>query len=157
MNTASDPICSSAGCTQFRHKGTPLGYDINYGVPNFGADTDMTDTKVSLSLAEQQLDHKWTFNTAESKKKWHNPAKDVMYNFKPKYDGEIDSSLKNLVDSQEKLNHIWNIADLQINSDIKQKSDPICSSAGCETYIGTFAKKPKYPMDYFVPNLGADR
>jgi len=36
INTASDPICSSAGCTQFKHGGASLGYDINYPVPNFG-------------------------------------------------------------------------------------------------------------------------
>jgi len=52
MNTASDPICSSAGCGQYKHKTPPLGYDINYPVANFGADTDMTDSKASLALAE---------------------------------------------------------------------------------------------------------
>jgi len=118
INTASDPICSSAGCSQYKHKGGALGYDINYPVPNFGADTDMNDAKDSLSLAEKQLEHKWVFGTAESKKKWHNPAKDVMYNYAPKYDLEMDVSLKNLQDAQEKLNHKWDIADIQVDSDV---------------------------------------
>jgi hypothetical protein len=48
----SDPICSSAGCTQYRHKKKGLGYKINYPVPNFGADKDIIDSKASLDLAE---------------------------------------------------------------------------------------------------------
>merc|ERR1719213_1502206 len=37
----SDPICSSAGCTQYAHKKTPLGYPIDYPVPYHGPDPDM--------------------------------------------------------------------------------------------------------------------
>lgn len=52
VNTESDPICSSAGCSQYKHKQPSLGYDINYPVPNFGEDRDITDSKNSLSLVE---------------------------------------------------------------------------------------------------------
>jgi hypothetical protein len=48
----SDPICSSAGCTQFQHKKKALGYKINYPVPNFGRDSDINDNFASLKLAE---------------------------------------------------------------------------------------------------------
>jgi hypothetical protein len=41
--TSSDPICSSAGCTQYKHKKKERGYKINYPVPNFGADKDIND------------------------------------------------------------------------------------------------------------------
>lgn len=44
----SDPICSSAGCTQYKHKSTPLGYDLDYFVPNFGVDQDIIDTQKSI-------------------------------------------------------------------------------------------------------------
>merc|ERR1712070_729161 len=30
VNLESDPICSSAGCTQYKHKKKGLGYDIDY-------------------------------------------------------------------------------------------------------------------------------
>ena len=49
----SDPICSSAGCTQYDHPSKDLGYKINYAVPNFGADQDMINTKVSAGIAEK--------------------------------------------------------------------------------------------------------
>jgi len=45
----SDPICSSAGCTQYKHKKTPLGYALNYPVPNNGVDRDITDTHASVA------------------------------------------------------------------------------------------------------------
>ena len=49
----SDPICSSAGCDQYLHPGKPRGYDIDYFVPNFGADTDVVGTKDSAAVAEK--------------------------------------------------------------------------------------------------------
>merc|ERR1719230_543419 len=85
----SDPICSSAGCTQYQHKKKPLGYKINYPVPNFGVDTDIIDNHASLELAESMKSHKLALGTEASKAKWHNPAKDVDYNFAPKLDGDI--------------------------------------------------------------------
>jgi len=35
---------------------------------------------------------------------------------------------------------------------VRIESDPICASSGCDHK----GKKEKYPVDYFVPNLGAD-
>ena len=92
-------------------------------------------------------------------------------------DPDIITSLSNM-QAQEKIHGKWKLdeddwyqgkytpkafsqteADVQLESDIHEKSesDPICSSAGCETYIKSHVRKPKYPMDYFVPNFGADR
>ena len=51
----SDPICSSAGCTQYKTKKTPLGYDLDYFVPNFGVDKDILDTQ--KSIINSQLMH----------------------------------------------------------------------------------------------------
>jgi len=41
-------------------------------------------------------------------------------------------------------------SNVQLDSEIE--SDPICSSAGCESK----AAAKTHPMDYFVPNFGAD-
>jgi hypothetical protein len=47
-----DPICSSAGCDQYTHPKVPLGYPINYAVPDFGVDDDIAGTEASLAEAE---------------------------------------------------------------------------------------------------------
>lgn len=95
-NTVSDPICSSAGCTQYKHQKEKLGYDIDYPVANFGEDHDIKDLKHNLAIVERDLKHKLVMGTKQSKKKWHNDAKDTEYDFQPKFDEDIRSSLKNL-------------------------------------------------------------
>ena len=55
-----DPICSSAGCDQYKHpKGGP-GYPMDYPVPNFGMDHDIIGTKASIKQAEGSVEHTWT-------------------------------------------------------------------------------------------------
>ena len=85
----SDPICSSAGCTQYKHKSTPLGYPIAYPVPNFGSDPDIDATSNSISIAEAMHNHKLIMGTPESKAKWHNVAKDTLYDFAPELDEDV--------------------------------------------------------------------
>jgi hypothetical protein len=53
LQLESDPICNSAGCTQYRHKKKELGYKINYFVPAFGVDSEILENKASLDLAEK--------------------------------------------------------------------------------------------------------
>merc|ERR1711865_1001205 len=59
----SDPICSSAGCTQYKHKKKALGYKIDYGVPNFGRDNDINDNFESLKTAEGMIGHEFQIGT----------------------------------------------------------------------------------------------
>jgi phage-related protein len=49
--------------------------------------------------------------TAANKKRWHNKAKDTLYNFHPEFDRDIQASLKNLQDAETKLDHKWTIGD----------------------------------------------
>merc|ERR1712147_611322 len=154
----SDPICSSAGCSQYKHKKKPRGYDINYPVPNFGVDHDILDNHHSLAISEGALGHKLEMGTEASKAKWHNPAKDTDYNFRPKLDGDMISTAKHLGDAENSLGHKWVIDDLQINSDVKTNSDPICGSLGCEKSQWTKdeeAKIVQYP-DPYAQGLAAD-
>jgi len=95
----SDPICSSAGCTQYKHKKTPLGYALNYPVVNNGVDRDIEDSHASLADAQANLGHEWEFGTKASKAKWHNVAKDTLYDFAPKLTGDMIATAKNLQDS----------------------------------------------------------
>ena len=147
----SDPICSSAGCTQFKHKKAKLGYPIDYPVPSFGADPDITANANSISIAEAMHKHKLIMGTPESKAKWHNVAKDTLYNFDPALDGDVVSTQSHLAGAEKTVGHKWVIEDVQLD----EQSDPICSSAGCTQYKHKKAKLG-YPIDYPVPNLGED-
>ena len=106
----SDPICSSAGCDQYKHKKKDRGYKINYPVPSFGVDTDILANLASLELAEGMKQHKLEMGTEASKAKWHNVAKDTDYNFAPKLDGDVITTHKNLADAQVTLGHKWLLA-----------------------------------------------
>merc|ERR1712167_369213 len=138
------------------HKKKARGYDINYPVPNFGVDKDITDNHASLELAEGALSHKLVMGTEASKAKWHNVAKDTDYNFAPKLDADMVTTAKNLGDSENNLNHHRVIDDLQLESNVNVQSDPICSSAGCTQYKHK-KKGLGYDIDYFVPNFGQDK
>ena len=103
----SDPICSSAGCTQYKTKKTPLGYDLDYFVPNFGPDPDMVGTMNSIKIGEAMHNKKWVMGTKESKARYHNKAKDVDYNFAPALDEHIVDSQTNLANAEKRLGHNW--------------------------------------------------
>lgn len=77
----SDPICSSAGCTQYKHPPSKeADYPKNYGVPHFGMDREVQGSFEDLAVAEKIVGHTWT---GIDKAKYSNPAKKVMYNFAP--------------------------------------------------------------------------
>ena len=90
-----DPICSSAGCTQFKHP-EEKSHPMNYPVPSFGADPEMETTHNSIAIGEAQFGHKLIMGTDESKAQWKNPAKDTLYNFKPALDHDVKVTASNL-------------------------------------------------------------
>jgi uncharacterized protein (DUF427 family) len=149
----SDPICNSAGCTQYLHKHKKLPYPVDYPVPNFGVDHDIVANDASLKAAEGIVGKKWDFKL---KKPPVNPAKKTIYDGAPKLDGDIVDSRSNLKDTESKLRHklVLDTDDVQLQSTVE--SDPICSSAGCVQYLHKHKKLP-YPIDYPVPNFGVDR
>ena len=89
VQITSDPICSSAGCTQFKHAAAPLGYPIDYPVPSFGSDPEVDATSTSISIAEAMHNHHLVMGTPDSKAKWHNVAKDTLYDYAPELDEDI--------------------------------------------------------------------
>jgi len=107
LSLESDPICSSAGCTQYKHKKKELGYKINYPVPSFGADNDINDNFESLKTAEGMIGHQFQIGTAASKEKWANKAKDTDYDFNPSLDGDVIGTLSNLKNAEGSLGHKW--------------------------------------------------
>ena len=57
LDMQSDPICSSAGCTQYKQP-TPIGHPIDYFVPNFGVDHNILDANEGLAWAEKDMGRK---------------------------------------------------------------------------------------------------
>jgi len=153
--SGSDPICSSAGCTQYKHKHKKLPYAVDYPVPNFGVDKDILDNHADLKIAEGIVGKKWDF---KMQKPPINPAKKVLYDDGPKLDGDIVDSRQNLKDTEVKLSHkfVLDSDDVQLDAKLNTESDPICNSAGCTQYLHKHKKLP-YPIDYPVPNFGVDR
>jgi len=62
---------------------------MDYPVPSFGADPDMAATANSLSIGEAMYKHKLVMGTPESAAKWHNVAKDALYDKNPKLDHDM--------------------------------------------------------------------
>ena len=142
----SDPICSSSGCGQYAHPAPPAGPPMDYPVPSYGKDPDMVGTLNSLSISEKMNNHKLIMGTPESKAKWHNVAKDTLYDYHPALDKDVITTNRN-IDAAE---------DLLGKQMVQLADDPICSSAGCTQYEHP-KKKKGYPMNYVVPNFGVDQ
>ena len=100
----SDPICSSAGCTQYK---LPLGkkqdWPRDYPVPNLGKDHDIIGTFGSLADAEKIRNHKWNFELNCTKDEPCNPAARTLYNFKPALSDDVITSQNNLVNAEKEL------------------------------------------------------
>ena len=92
----SDPICSSAGCAQYKQPAGPPQHPMDYFVPNFGMDKDILATEANEKVASALVGHAWSFKTPESFEKYRNRAKDVDYNFDPALDGNMVDSLNSL-------------------------------------------------------------
>jgi hypothetical protein len=109
-------------------------------------DRDISNGLENLKVAEGIVGQKFLYDFSGDKYK--NPAKKVDYNFAPALDGNIIDSQKNLADTEAKLDHKYELLQLD--------SDPICSSAGCDQYKHP-EKKDDWDKDYFVPHFGMDR
>jgi len=170
VSLESDPICSSAGCTQYEHPKLET-HPMDYFVPNFGPDHEaVRDADSSLAIAEKQLNHKLVIpEKVEHDKDYFVPHFGV--------DADILASQASETQASDTLNHswtptqdkngFWNVpqpfdnksytyADSDINVQLSAdvQSDPICSSAGCTQY--EHPKLETHPMDYPVPNFGVD-
>jgi len=133
VQTESDPICNSAGCTQYKHPKKDRGYDIDYPVVNLGQDRDISDHFTNLDMAEKIVGHHWDFKL---EKPPLNPAKKTLYDYSPTLDKDMVTSANSLEMSEDRLNHKYadwmklqtGAENINLN---QEKSDPVCSSAGC--------------------------
>jgi len=74
-------------------------------VNNFGADPDMEGTMDSIAIGEKMNKHKLIMGTADSKAKWHNVAKDTLYNYYPKLDGDVVNTNRHMVEADDRLGY----------------------------------------------------
>lgn len=123
---------------------------MNYPVPNFGMDRNIMDGMQNLNTAERLVGHHWV---GIDKDKYSNPARDVDYNFAPNLDADIITSQNNLANTEKNLDHKYELLQL----DTSGRSDPICSSSGCDQYKHPDSKDEDWDKNYPVPNFGMDR
>ena len=95
----SDPICSSAGCTE--HKLKKSGHPMDYFVPNFGVDHDILHTYQGLDWAEKNMGRKFTFPVHPDYNK--KPVKPTFYLTDVPLDEDIVSSISHMTASEKKL------------------------------------------------------
>jgi len=104
----SDPITSSLSkITQYKYPGLPddplAPAKVNYPVPDFGKDPDMVGTMNSIAIGEKMNSHKFVMGTADSKAKWHNVAKDTLYDYYPSLDKDVISTNRHLAEAEDRL------------------------------------------------------
>jgi len=126
----SDPICSSAGCSQYKHPAPAAEPPRDYPVPDFGQDHDIRDTIENERVASKITGSKWAFKTPESWAKYRNKANDVDYNFAPALDSDITTTISNYGNAKTALGG---------ESLVQQRSDPPCTSLGCPTKLSAAA------------------
>lgn len=98
-------------------------------MPNFGVDQDIVTTQNNIAAEEKRQKHSWTPQRDENGV-W----------LVPEPNANNWATQKSLV---------------QTEADVEIESDPVCSSAGCN--YASEKGKTTHPMNYFVPNFGADR
>ena len=103
----SDPICNSAGCTQFLHPKKDDDFKKEYIVPNFGVDKEILQNHNSLNIAETQLHHKWDFP-----KGTYSDKKVVKYKMDTPLDEDVMITKKNLKDTEKTLGHEWKVTEV---------------------------------------------
>jgi hypothetical protein len=148
----SDPITSSLQkITQYKYPGIPddplAPAKIDYKVNDFGKDPDMVGTLNSIKIGEEMNKHKLIMGTADSKAKWHNVAKDTLYNYYPALDHDVVNTNRHMMEAEDRLGH----------SMVQLNSDPITDSTGEYTqYTHPASSAKKWKMNYPVPNFGSD-
>merc|ERR1712127_276044 len=142
-DATSDPICSSAGCGQYKHPKEDPGYDVDYPVANWGdKDQDIVAHDENLPIAEKIVGHHWNFVL---EKPPLNPAKKTLYDYSPKLEGEMTDAKVNLDLVENKMGHKY-AEWMGLQTDVE--SDPICASSGCwhsDWFKANQAKIQQYP------------
>ena len=63
----------------------------------------METTKNSIAIAEDMTHHKLVMGTDESRAKWHNVAKDTLYDYHPKLDADVITTNRNIDKAEDEI------------------------------------------------------
>jgi len=155
----SDPICSSAGCSQYKQPDGPKPPPMDYFVPHFGMDKDIIASEADEKVASALVGHAWAFKTPESWEKWRNRAKDTDYNFAPALSDDmvISANSQKIAEEQKGNPYKWDLAEDQ-PALVQTQDDPCYNSTGTclQTLPPVGADPDAHPMDYKVPSFGPD-
>merc|ERR1711990_1163703 len=105
LQTQSDPINDSTGeFSEYPLPKNPLGYKIDYFVPNFGVDNEVAASAASLSETEKLMEHKFNLPDPDNQK----PGYDTDY-FVPNFGADHDiANIKDAITQTEsKLDYKW--------------------------------------------------
>jgi hypothetical protein len=109
LESSSDPVCHSAGCTQYnwmdplRSKATPpVEYETGQAL-----DQDVINTWDNLGVAEKIKNHDWKFNPDVYKERAKEPAA-TEYDFGAALDEDIVNTQSHLNAAETSLGH-WDI------------------------------------------------
>ena len=135
---------SKLGHTWDWQKDTSKPPPRDYFIPNFGEDREISFTRQHLAQTEEKLGHKWNWSKAGADNK-----KDY---FVPNFgmDSDVKDSLSHLKQEQA-IHGTWDLPkdDWFVQTEEGQEREPLL------TWSAT-AHKAGHPVDYFVPNFGAD-
>jgi len=104
IQTQNDPIGSSIGITQYPLPKDKLGYDIDYFVPNFGVDPEVSNVAASIAETEKLMGKTFDLPSEESQK----PAYKTGYTV-PNFGTDHDIlNVKDAISKTEaKLDYKW--------------------------------------------------
>merc|ERR1712146_31878 len=104
IQTKNDPIGSSIGITQYPLPKTPLGYDVDYVVPNFGVDPEILNVQKSLAETEKTMGQEFHLPDPDTQKVGY-PTGYTVPNFGADHD--IVGTQNSIATTEEKLNYKW--------------------------------------------------
>ena len=76
----------------------------------------------SIAIGERAHAHKLIMGTPESKAKYHNVAKDTLYDYNPELDEEMKYTAAHLGNTETLLGHQWVIEDVQLADQTPQNA-----------------------------------
>ena len=107
LDLGSDPICNSAGCTQYKHAAAAADPPRDYFVPHFGEDPDMVATRENEALASKMIAHKWGMGTERHFEEYRNKALDTKYNYNPSLDSDVVNTLSHAASAETSTGNTW--------------------------------------------------
>ena len=154
-----EPLLSYGKVASAYHE-PAIKYPINYKVPSFGVDSDITDSLTNLKKTEKNLGHKLDIVAGGKRATGVDNFDNHPINYKvPNFgvDSDILDTQKHLKEAEKKLGK-WKVF-VQIDSESgvwmdNEPREPLLSAGNVQTAAPK--EKITYPVDYKVPNFGVD-